>query len=630
MIEVMCKIQLFGIKSLLDEVIKALHDIGVVHIESIPAQISPGESYFRRMPVEGEKADMKEKLEKLLERLKGIYLLLPASRMATDERTVLAEMTSPSFLDVVDHLEREVRDLHAERAGLLEEASSLERYEKILKGFVPLLFQLRGFRLYEIMGITIERGKKEIIPLLENEVMRITEGKCQLFFRDIDEEITGVILTYPREYEPAIKRLISVEAISELKLPQKYAEMTFFDALRMMIKRRGEIPLHLAAIEDRLKELSETWYRRLERGIRLLRDTIDELNILSYCGHTRLTFVIYGWIPEGEFPLLADALRNRFGDKVILQKVEIGEDEIPLVPVSIKNPALLRPFETFLSMLPPPKYGTIDPTPYLALFFPAFFGLILGDIGYGGILFALSLYLKRRFKEKKYLSNLASILTASSLFSIVFGILFGEFFGDFGERLGLFHPLLFDRVRAMKLFLLLTLGIGFGHITFGLILALVNYIRRGKGREALSKGSLLVFIIAFITTLGILTGYLPEGLLTPGILTMLAAFIILVIFEGIIGPIEILKSIGNILSYARIMAVGMASVMLALIANKLGSLAHNLILGIVIAGIIHAINLLLGILGPGIHSLRLHYVEFFSKFYQPGGRRYVPFKRVKG
>lgn len=627
MIQVMCKVQIVGLKDLLDEVIKALHEIGVVHIESIPAQISPEKSYFRRIPVEGEKAILKERLEKLLERLKGIYLLLPVSGGAGDERTMLAEMTSASFLDEVDRLEKEIRGLHAERGGLLEEVSSLERYEKILKGLAPLLVKLGGPKSYEIMGITIERAKKEVIPLLENEVMRITEGRYQLFFRDIDEEITGVILTYPREYEPAIKRLISVEAISELKLPQKYAEMTFFDALRVMIKRRDEIPLLLASIENRLKELSEIWHQRLERGVGLIQDTIDELHVLSYCGHTRFTFVICGWIPEVEFPLLSDALRNRFSDKVILQKMEIREDEIPLIPVSIKNPRVLRPFETFLNVLPPPKYGTVDPTLYLSIFFPIFFGLILGDSGYGGILLALSLYLKRRFKEKEYLSNLASILAVSSLFAIVFGILFGEFFGDLGERLGLFHPVIFDRVKAMKVFLLLALGIGFGHITFGLILALVNCLQRGKGREALSKGSHLTFMIAFIAILGILTGYLPKGLLTPGIFTMLAAFIILVIFEGIIGPIELLKSIGNILSYARIMAVGTASVMLALIANKLGGLTENVILGIIIAGIIHTINLLLGILGPGIHSLRLHYVEFFSKFYQPGGKRYAPFRK---
>jgi len=625
----MCKIQIVGLKDLLEEVIEVLHDLGVVHIENTPEQIAPEVSYIHRIPVERDKANLRDSLERLLERFKGIYTLLPlpGGTRVEEEKISLADLTSLSFLGEVERLEGEVRGLHAERGELLEELSSLDRYERILKGLAPLLFRLRLLETYEIMGITIERSRKDILPLLDNEVMRVTEGRYQLFFRDIDENTIGVILAYPKEYESAIKRLTSVEDISQLKLPQKYADMTFFDALKVMIQRKEEIPGRLASIENRLEELAQMWHRRLERGMRLLRDTIDELNVLSYCAQTRFTFVIYGWIPEEEFPSLSETLGKRFEDRVILQKMEIGEEEIPLVPVSLINPRVLRPFEAFMRILPPPKYGTIDPTPYLAIFFPTFFGLILGDIGYGTILFISSLYLKRRFREKGYISDLTSILAVSSLFAIAFGLLFGEFFGDLGERLGLLHPIIFDRVRAMKFFLLLALGIGLGHIAFGLLLAVVNNIQRGKGREAIAKGGLLTFILTFVSVLAILTGYLPKGLLTPGILILMAAFIILIVLEGVIGPVEILKSIGNILSYARIMAVGMASVMLALIANKLGSLSENLVLGIAIAGLVHFINLLLGILGPAIHSLRLHYVEFFSKFYQPGGRRYAPFRK---
>ena len=161
------------------------------------------------------------------------------------------------------------------------------------------------------------------------------------------------------------------------------------------------------------------------------------------------------------------------------------------------------------------------------------------------------------------------------------------------------------------------------------MLAIVNYIHRGRGKEAMAKASTLILMLALITIVAVLAGYLPKGLITPGVVIMLAAFIILILFEGIIGPLEAVKTIGNILSYARIMAIGTASVALALVANKLGGMAGNVILGIFIAGIIHVINIFLGILSPGIQSLRLHYVEFFSKFYQAGGRRYEPFKKGK-
>ncbi|MBI5287294.1 MAG: ATPase, partial [Deltaproteobacteria bacterium] len=89
------------------------------------------------------------------------------------------------------------------------------------------------------------------------------------------------------------------------------------------------------------------------------------------------------------------------------------------------------------------------------------------------------------------------------------------------------------------------------------------------------------------------------------------------------------KTVGNILSYARIMAIGTASVVMAVVANKLGGAVGNVLLGIIVAALIHTLNVALGILSPTIHSLRLHYVEFFSKFYQPGGRRYTPFKKSR-
>jgi V/A-type H+/Na+-transporting ATPase subunit I len=118
---------------------------------------------------------------------------------------------------------------------------------------------------------------------------------------------------------------------------------------------------------------------------------------------------------------------------------------------------------------------------------------------------------------------------------------------------------------------------------------------------------------------------LPKGFFTPAVIGLLIAFPVLIVLEGLIAPIELLSMLGNILSYARIMALGIASVMLAVVANKMVGAIGSLAVGIVFALLFHLVNFAIALFSPTIHALRLHYVEFFGKFYSPGGVRYEPF-----
>jgi V/A-type H+-transporting ATPase subunit I len=176
----------------------------------------------------------------------------------------------------------------------------------------------------------------------------------------------------------------------------------------------------------------------------------------------------------------------------------------------------------------------------------------------------------------------------------------------------------------------MTLAVGATHITLGLILGVWEAIRDRSRNHLLERGGMLIGIISLFLLVGVLLKVLPNGFMTPAVAGMIIGIVVLGSSLGwlgiLLGPIEFIGLIGNVLSYLRIAAIGLASVYLAKVANDIAGNIGNLVVGVIIAVLIHALNLALGVFSPTIHSLRLHYVEFFRKFYEGGGRLYEPYK----
>jgi V/A-type H+-transporting ATPase subunit I len=254
-----------------------------------------------------------------------------------------------------------------------------------------------------------------------------------------------------------------------------------------------------------------------------------------------------------------------------------------------------------------------------------FFGLILGDIGYGAILGVLAWAVARHARPEGILPSLAKVAGACAVFSVLFGLLYGELFGDFGHRaLGL-PSLWFRRHEALLPFLGLSLALGFVHILLGLVLGFLGALRGGK-REALGRGVAVGMIVLILLAILAATEVLPGSFFTPIVLLLLVAFAVLVVAEGVLAPLELLTAISNIFSYARIMAIGTASVMMAVAANRMAGAVGSVVVGALFALTFHLVNFVLGVFSPTIHGLRLHYVEFFGKFYRPGGAGYEPLR----
>jgi V/A-type H+-transporting ATPase subunit I len=439
-----------------------------------------------------------------------------------------------------------------------------------------------------------------------------------------------MLVVFPKEFTREIEELLGKEDVSRLRLPTELGEGPPDVVLANLHRRMTDIPGELGEIDRQLVELSENWCNRLSMWRDLLKDQIDANSVLHRFGETDTTLVLMGWVPAKDLQKVESTLRKEIGEALLVQRLPFTPEIKKRAPVSLNNPLPARPFESLVGLLALPRYARIDPTRLMAFFMPIFFGMILGDVGYGTILLGLSLILLRKLK-RGVARDVVLVLAMGAGWSIVFGFLYGEAFGTLGEQIGL-HPLWFDRASPDHVagLLIMTLAVGAVHITLGLVLGVFEAIRDRSRGHLLERGGMLLGLVSLFFIVGTLSYVLPDGFMTPAIAGLILGIVLLSMSLGwlgiIMGPIEFIGLIGNVLSYLRIAAIGLASVYLAKVANDMAGMVGNLIVGIILAVLIHTLNLALGAFSPTIHSLRLHYVEFFRKFYEGGGRPYRPFR----
>ncbi len=333
--------------------------------------------------------------------------------------------------------------------------------------------------------------------------------------------------------------------------------------------------------------------------------------------------VIDGWIPKSKKIELKKKILDITQGKSFIkfEKVDIKKEE---APVKLNNPKMIRNFQDLLEMYSLPKYWELDPTLFVFITFPIFFGFILGDLGYGLVSLVAFLILRKAMPK---LRSFIDILILSSISTMFFGLIFGEFFGS-SSIFGVvkLHPII-ERMKDTGELMKIAVIMGLIHINIGFISGFINeYGRHGLKKAILCKASWI------ITEAGLILLYLHVKDL--GYCLTILGVIMLGIGEKINGLVELPTLISHTLSYLRLMAVGLASVCLASVINNFasafitkGGIFIVFAIGLLIMG--HVVNLLLGLMEAFIHSLRLNYVEFFTKFYHGGGIPYVPFGSKK-
>jgi V/A-type H+-transporting ATPase subunit I len=342
---------------------------------------------------------------------------------------------------------------------------------------------------------------------------------------------------------------------------------------------------------------------------------------------SRNLFFVTGFVPKKDKEDLIDELEHVTDERIYIEEHEIGKHDT--VPIKFDNPKSVGNFEFILNLYSLPKYSELDPTAIAFLTFPILFGFMLGDIGYGLVTLILFIILKKFIPSTKKLAN---IFIFSSVWTIVFGFVFGEFFGA-EELMGHELPHLIHRLTHINELMVIAIVIGVVHLNMGYFIGFYNEWKNHGFWQAFLEKMSWVFLEISIALIAAALYFKSFSPWIGGALAFVSAFMIYK-GEGLKGLIELPGLFSNILSYSRLMAIGLASAGLAIVVNEFAFEMFHGGIGSIIGAVFillfgHIINMALGLIGPFLHSLRLHYVEFFTKFYHGGGQPFKPFGEEK-
>jgi V/A-type H+-transporting ATPase subunit I len=621
----MIPVEIIGLKLDLQPTLRALRKLGCLHIDELAE--SPQVS-ARQLALDRETLSRQEEYSFLLAKLEGVL-----SALGLNIEPAPAQLTG-DFLEQarsgISKLASQVQSLSTRREELQSKLALLPRYEATLRKLLPMIPPSAHDPKNVSVGVLVSRVHVGVLDSIARRVLELTVGRAEVIASDVDTSTRAMFIVFPAEFTADVETLLGREDVSRLRLPEELRMGPPDMALQALKRQMVAIPREIDSVNQELAGLAAEWGHKLAQWRTALKEELETNSVVSRFGETDKTFVIVGWVPAKACDELEAALRESIGETVLVWKLTITPELKRSAPVALQNPKPARPFESLVRLLALPRYGHIDPTRMMAFFMPIFFGMILGDIGYGALLLILSLALLRK-RRRGVFHDVLVVLAMGSGWAIVFGLLYGEMFGTLGEQLGM-HALWFDRASPENVagLLLMTIAVGAVHITLGLLLGVWESLRDRNRGHFLERSGMLVGLIGLFFIVGILAKALPAGLMTPAIVGLILGIVLIGASLGwlgiLMGPIEFIGLIGNILSYLRIAAIGLASVYLAKVANDLAGIVGNIFVGIILAVLIHALNLVLGAFSPTIHSLRLHYVEFFRKFYEGGGKPYQPYR----
>ena len=356
-------------------------------------------------------------------------------------------------------------------------------------------------------------------------------------------------------------------------------------------------------------------------------------------GKTELCVHLYGWVPENEVKRVSGAL-SKFRCAFEIEE-PCEEDE---VPVLLKNNFFASTFEWVLGMYSYPKYGSFDPTFIMSIFYFIIFGLMFADVGYGFIMTVACFGAIRLLNPRKGMRNFLAMFGYCGISSMAMGMLFGAYFGNMpqayaenmmgieGASSTMKTAVLFDPLQDPMSFLIVSLAIGAVHLIAGMAVQFYILCKKGEWANALCDiatwwltfagiGLAVLFPWGkYVAIAGVASIVLTGGRKEKNIIMKLA--------KGLLALYGAVNYVSDLLSYSRILALGLAASVIAQVVNTMGTMGGASIVGFLMMVVVfiigHILNLVINVLGTFVHTSRLQYIEFFGKFFEDGGKPFTP------